>query len=106
MSISSGPSSLTLEPSSGANSLWKLAEKNGFSEEEVGEEEEEEEIDQLASEEDQEEEDITQEAASGSAPRHYRRAPGTTLLPGVKIENILQADGKSMKPYFIGEYHL
>ncbi|KAH7877957.1 hypothetical protein F5879DRAFT_229349 [Lentinula edodes] len=93
MSISSGPSSLTLEPPSGANPLWKLAEKNGFSEEEAGEEEEEEEIDQLASEEDQEEEDITQEAASGSAPRHYRRAPGTTLLPGVKIENILQADG-------------
>ncbi|KAJ3791298.1 hypothetical protein GGU10DRAFT_338416 [Lentinula aff. detonsa] len=91
MSISSGPSSIQAESASAVNSLWKLAEKNGHPEE-IDEEEEEEEIDQLASEEDLEEDDATQEV-SGSGQRHYHRAPGTTLMPAVKIENILQADG-------------
>ncbi|KAJ4482140.1 hypothetical protein J3R30DRAFT_3699467 [Lentinula aciculospora] len=95
MSISSGPSSLKLEPASAANPLWKLAEKNGQSEEEIDEEEEEEEeeVDQLASEEEPEEEDANQEAVSGSGSKRYHRAPGTTVMPAVKIENILQADG-------------
>lgn len=88
MSISSGPS--YTEP---VNTQWNLAEKNGYSEEEEVELEEEEEIDELASASEPEDDD-GQEASSPGVSRQYRRVPGQTVLPAVKIENILQADGR------------
>ncbi|KAJ3822395.1 hypothetical protein EV361DRAFT_469522 [Lentinula raphanica] len=98
MSISSGPSStIPVETTPSSNPQWQLAEKNGHVEEDEveEEEEEEEEIDQLASEEEQEDDALQETSGPGSsnAPRHYHRVPGTTVLPAVKIENILQADG-------------
>lgn len=90
MSISSGP--LYAAPTLTSQIQWNLPEKNGYSEEEEEIEEEEEEIDQLASASEPEDDD-GQEAASGSPKQQYRRVPGHTIMPAVKIENILQADG-------------
>ncbi|KAF9077681.1 hypothetical protein BDP27DRAFT_484735 [Rhodocollybia butyracea] len=92
MSISSGPATLIVDstPTMNQNNPpWNLSQKNGLDVEDEIIEDEEEEIDELASA--SEPEDDSLDSSGGS--KHHRRVPGTTIMPAVKIENILQADG-------------
>jgi hypothetical protein len=52
------------------------------------------EVDQLDSDTDPEEQATTsKEASKNSATRPGERVPGHTLLPAVRLENMIQADG-------------
>jgi len=63
-------------------------------EEEIEENEEDEEVDQLVDEDESAEDpdDTAEEDPPGPSSR-AGRIPGQTLLPAVRLENIMQADG-------------
>ncbi|KAF5369565.1 hypothetical protein D9758_002688 [Tetrapyrgos nigripes] len=77
---------------SASNPDWQHEEHETNSEEDAEEieEEEEDEVDQLVDESISEPEEPTEEDSSVKEPG---RLPGQTLLPAVRLENIMQADG-------------
>jgi hypothetical protein len=95
MSISTGYSASTTSishPFSAAtNPDWQHEEQEIYSEDaEEIEEEEEDEVDQLVDESISEPDETTEDDPPVKEPG---RSPGQTLLPAVRLENIMQADG-------------